>query len=55
MVVCRGRSDRRAWCRRAAAMLAVWVRRRMVIARLHRLAMTRGPGPLPARPVKYRV
>src|SRR5664280_361495 len=46
MIVCRGRSDRRAWCRRAAAMLAVWVRRKMVIARLRRLAMTRGPLPV---------
>jgi hypothetical protein len=43
MRVLKGRSGRRAWCRRAAAMLVAPVRRRMLMARLRRVAMTRGP------------
>ena len=43
MIVRSGRWGLRAWWRRAAAMLTTPARRRMVMARLRRLAMTAGP------------
>src|SRR5512135_1627245 len=46
MRVFRGRWGRRAWRRRAAAMFVTPARRRTVMARLRRLAMTRGLVPV---------
>jgi len=43
MIAWSGRSGRLLWWRRAAAMLMAPARRRMVMARFRRLAMTRGP------------